>query len=442
MDAYLASYTDWHKGKLDIVFSHMPKGSIAGEANLIDWGCGQGMASIYFLEYIRSYRINCRVREIILIDPCGIALRRAEFLLHRMDPSLVIRCLEKKLDDVHADEVTTASQRTTYHLFSNVLDLDGIDLKHLSQIVFSNCANDNFIICVSPYYNGVDIKLDRFFTYFKRPLAFEYYETQSNKLERGFTYSYHIAKLLANQPEQVIQYKFYPPVQFRAAYQLDMCGKACQFNEKWTYFDVYSPFDLGADIKDDVHPILAVLNNIISRGLPTKASPYIEECVGNEYSYEVNEYGEIRYDAVPFSAHVHGNMDIEGLLSYHYGTSEDDTLRLCDNPIINELVCSPLAVARLQKLLVEVLLTGRLSMDTDSWDVLVEEKDVPFAAIAFEDFRQMFDNLTSITTGYRDLKLPKINLRVITNSVYQDSPLHLGMLPYRNPDSGGFGQAV
>ena len=43
-----------------------------------------------------------------------------------------------------------------------------------------------------------------------------------------------------------------------------------------TVFETSTPFDIGASVYDDIHPILAVLNNIITRGLPTKCSPFVE----------------------------------------------------------------------------------------------------------------------------------------------------------------------
>lgn len=425
LNAYLAAYTDWHKGKLQKAFSKLPKEKPAKEVNLVDWGCGQGLASLFFLEYIQKNNLECSVHEIILVDPCVLALRRAEFLIHRFYPNIILRCITKKLNDVTIGEVKTVAPRPTYHLLSNVLDLDGIDLKHLSQIVYANSTVVNYMICVSPFYRRLNDKIDRFFAYFSHPLAFEASETESDKLKNGFTYTLHVAKLLANQPEQIIKYRFFPAVQFRASYQMDMCWKVSPINTSWTCFDVYAPFDLGADIHDDVHPVLAVLHNIISRGLPTKPSPFVERMVGQGYSIENNKYGGIKFEARRFSDDESGE-DIEKLLSEYYSGSRDAaTPVLTGNAVVNELTCTPLAVARMELLLTEILMTGRLPLDAESWDVLVEEKDVPFAAIAFSDFRQMFDNLTSITTEYQDLKLPKVNLHVITNETYKDSSLHL-----------------
>ena len=42
-------------------------------------------------------------------------------------------------------------------------------------------------------------------------------------------------------------------------------------------FSTHQHHLISGSVYDDIHPILAVLNNIITRGLPTKASPYIEE---------------------------------------------------------------------------------------------------------------------------------------------------------------------
>ena len=84
-----------------------------------------------------------------------------------------------------------------------------------------------------------------------------------------------------------------------------------------------------------------------------------------------------------------------------------------------------MAIALIQKLLVEVLISGKLSLDLPEWNVLVEEMDVPCGALAFEDFRQMFNTLTSMSVEYEAMRLPKINLTIISNKDYNNSPLHL-----------------
>ena len=55
---------------------------------------------------------------------------------------------------------------------------------------------------------------------------------------------------------------------------------------------------------------------------------------------------------------------------------------------INQLLYTPIAIARVQKVLVEALISHRLNLQKDEWNVLIEECDVPFAKLAVEDFKE------------------------------------------------------
>ena len=85
----------------------------------------------------------------------------------------------------------------------------------------------------------------------------------------------------------LVPLSFYPPKQFHAAYRLDAIReyedktRECAFWNRYSAFEVLAPFDIGASIYEDIHPILAVLSNIITRGLPTKCSPFIEPQIRN-----------------------------------------------------------------------------------------------------------------------------------------------------------------
>jgi superfamily II DNA helicase RecQ len=85
---------------------------------------------------------------------------------------------------------------------------------------------------------------------------------------------------------------------------------------------------------------------------------------------------------------------------------------------------SPIAIARLEKVILEAMLTNKISYNKDKWSVLVKEEDVPCAAIAFEDLKQMFNNLTAISEIYSNIKFPEIDLTIISNK-YSESKLHI-----------------
>jgi len=423
LNAYLAAYVKMHKGKLERAFALYGE-PLPRQINIIDWACGQGLATIFILDYIREKHIPCSINEVILIEPSTIALERAEWLIGLIDPNISIKLINKMIDDVDASELRFNNQSPVFQMFSNILDIAGIDLKHLSQIVYANGKTFNSIFCVSPYYYSGNTRIQIFFNYFQRPLPLERGDIQSDKTRLGYTYNIKVLKLLPNAPSQVIKYEFYPAIQFRAAYELSVFRPLNVFPNWLTFFDVYAPFDLGASVSDDMHPILAVMSNIITRGLPTMPSLFVEhKLLGTSSLFsEKHDRGSIEFGYARDKA---SSMDdsqelIETLLE----NRNDLTFSDCYSH--NEFAYTPLAIARIQKLLVEILITGRLDLHVSEWNVLVEESDVPCAAIAFEDFRQIFDTLTSMSVEYSSLKLPKVNLTIVGNKKYMDSPLHLG----------------
>ena len=421
LDAYLAAYVDWHKGKLSRAFGLL-NDPLPRTINIIDWACGQGIATLFIIDYIRQHKLSCVINEVILIEPSTIALRRASNLIKKANADIIIKAINKKLDEVSIDDLHFTHQTTIYHLFSNILDIGGIDHKHLSQIIYANDSVYNTIICASPFYYSGNKRINSFFQYFQHPLSLDIQEQLSDKLQLGYTYNIRLAKLLPNAQHQIINYKFYPPVQFRAAYELSAIKDISKYAERLTFFDVYAPFDLGASVSDDVHPILAVLNNIISRGLATLPSPFIERafCEANDLICETSDNGVIKFD-------LKDQPPIPSLIKNLQTALEGrQELSFCDSNSLNEIAYTPLAVARIQKLLVELLITERIDIELSEWNILVEEKDVPCAALAFHDFSEMLNALTSMTVKYNSMKMPKINLTIVSNNRYNDSPLHLG----------------
>lgn len=420
LDAYLAAYTDWHKGKLLRAFELL-KEPLPRQINIIDWACGQGMATLFLLDFIRHNNLPCTIKEVILIEPSTIALQRAIYLIGIANAQIKVRAINKKIDEITASDIAFENKMSVYQLFSNILDIGGIDLKHLTSILYANSSCYNTLVCVSPFYYSGNVRINSFFNYFKRPLVFEAHEQLSDKTTLGYTYNIGVVRLRPDAEQQIVKYKFYPAVQFRAAYELSAVQNIAEYPERLTYFDVYAPFDLGTSISDDPHSIFAVLNNIITRGLATYASPFVERafCKDKYPITEISGNGVIKFD-VTGSGDTNPKQELESVLT--------DRAKLAFGQSIpyNELSYTPLAIARIQKLLVEILISGRLSLEQKEWNVLVEEKDVPCAALAFEDFRQMFQTLTSMSVEFEHLTLPEFNLTIVSNDRYNDSPLHLG----------------
>lgn len=435
LNAYMAAYIQWHKGKLFHIFENLPLGALNGDISIIDWGCGQGMASLCLYEYAKKHNLKTKVHEIILIEPSEIALDRAEFILSNIDTKANISKINCKLDEVNENDIKLFNNHKVIHLFSNILDIQGINLKHLSEILFTNSESDNYVLCVSPYYpSSGNRRIDAFLKYFSNDLSFFYQDEKSlQEKQNRSDYTFYIKafRLDANLLNQIRRFRYFPAAQFACGYSLDCIFDLVEHTEDCNFsnlpfFSVYAPFDIGTSISDDVHPIYAVLNNIISRGLPTKASPFIEETFASAFGFSDfdNSFGSIK-----FTNKLSKNVanEIIAILK--------EPNRFSSNTIANQLVFTPIAIARFHKTIIEALIAEKLDINSQEWNILVQENDVPFAALAVKDLENLFNNLTALSADFDNLRLPKINLDIIANNRYADSKLHLSHPIYVETDS-------
>lgn len=423
MCQYLFSYGNMHQAKLIDAYSQLPDQLFSDEYEIVDWGCGQGLGTLNLFDYLKGKDIENKVRRITLIEPSKPALGRA--VLHTqayLTEKNIVNGISDFFEKITTNQIESKLGLPVIHIFSNILDVAQIDLKHLANLVDKAVVSDNYIICVGPL-NPTNQRIDAFYNYFDVPLLYAKETPQFNN--QNWTYKCKLYKLESNEIGHLVPIEFYPTVQFRAAYELDAYKSARlkakdDFFNTFSLFEVAAPFDIGASVYDDVNPILAVLNNIITRGLPTKASVFIEESfVGSfHHTKRGTNLGEISYTA-------ENSIDYSSLTSKVQQAIDNEEFK--DNlPLIalQELL-TPIAIARFQKILVEAIITGHLDIEKDQWQVLVEEHDVPFAALALKDFFFIFYHLTQLSEHYSDLKLPKITLDVISRREFRDSPLHL-----------------
>lgn len=95
-----------------------------------------------------------------------------------------------------------------------------------------------------------------------------------------------------------------------------------------------------------------------------------------------------------------------------------------DSAHATQLALVPIAVARLQRVLIEMILSGVLDLSAEQWTIAVIERDIPGAAIAVQDLRTLFQALFVLEGAQRSL--PVINLLVCPRGELHDSPLSRG----------------
>ena len=153
LDCYLCAFGRMHEKKMVEACKELHKkcdlmSALAGyRFDLVDYACGQGLASIVFIEYLKSLGITHQMDTVTLVDPGTLALESgAEHFKGS------VKKVIKHLDDLRPHDITTRKEHIKFHLFSNILDMGGenFDLEGLANTILSSQKGTNYFICVSP----------------------------------------------------------------------------------------------------------------------------------------------------------------------------------------------------------------------------------------------------------------------------------------------------
>ena len=165
---YLYSFGNMHEAKIHAALSHLQPEKYHGKTlQIIDWGCGQGLASICFLDYLRENSINVDLKRILLIEPSQVALNRAELHLSSYVEIAKIATLNKYVNDITAENIVSDVD-ITIHFFSNILDVDSVNIKQLAKTLADAICAEHYFVCVGPL-NANNQRIDAFYNWFQNP---------------------------------------------------------------------------------------------------------------------------------------------------------------------------------------------------------------------------------------------------------------------------------
>jgi hypothetical protein len=180
--AYMNSYGNMHYEKLIEAFKTLPKSFFEKETDIIDWGCGQAMASMTYFDFLGQIGAKQDIKKLTLIEPSEIALKRASLHIRRFSPATDIHTINKDLDALANADFLKSKTHTHIHLFSNILDIDEFSLTALLKLVESNFPGENYFICVSPYINDTRTsRLDAFVRFFSKKKDFVKIDSIDNR---------------------------------------------------------------------------------------------------------------------------------------------------------------------------------------------------------------------------------------------------------------------
>lgn len=171
---YIKSFGNMHMVKLIEAFGTINFKEIEDETiEIIDWGCGQALATFILLEYLERNNIKLNIRAIRLIEPSELALKRGLLYLNKWYLNIKIKAVCKDIDKISDSDITTNNKAIKLHLFSNILDVPSFKLNALIAKIKKTQADINYFVCVSPFIDeSKNMRIETFYNNFE-----ENYET-------------------------------------------------------------------------------------------------------------------------------------------------------------------------------------------------------------------------------------------------------------------------
>lgn len=449
LNGYLSAYGSMHLAKLRRAFEllepHLRDAVMSRGVNVIDWGCGQGMAVCAFLDFLSDRGIDLPVRHVALIEVSKLALERAKalVLLYRRVAEDCVYTTDSKLEDVDALRLVGDRSLPTLNFFSNILDVAAIDIGAVSSRVLEVSSNGGWVVCVGPCNAGCN-RIDAFSHYFSN--------RQDEASEQGLEYPYiwrnyhrfctfklrifRIEAECAGVVDRQMRIRsMFPGCCLQSGYRLDAIRNLGIYDEReWRTlcaFEVRAPFDLGAHVYSDVDQgidtdgILCVLNNAIIRGLPTRPSPYVEECFRQAFGGEHNdeESPVVEYPTTAEACLKDNRNAFPPLFVADEQPPDWEALRnLCQDH--KQLLLSPIAIAHIQETLAEAFMCSKLLLDVSEIRLLIVERDVPCGAIAVFDFANTLRHLIAMMKDAGMRRVPTFTVDVLPSDEFKTSPLH------------------
>jgi len=165
---YIKSYGKMHKSKLSDSINMIDFDNLkAKKIDIIDWGCGQALATFIFIEHLFQNSIELDIKSIKLIEPSSVALKRGLLHLSKWSDLIKIKPIHKDFDSLRDFDLFTNNESIKIHLFSNILDVPSFNLKNLISLIKKTQSNLNYFICISPYIDdNKNMRIQAFFNNF------------------------------------------------------------------------------------------------------------------------------------------------------------------------------------------------------------------------------------------------------------------------------------
>ncbi len=159
VNAYIALYGAQHYYKLISAFDTLDLSKFVGRTlEIFSYGSGPATDTCVLINYLISQKINLDIESVTLIEPSAVSLNRGKSyvqsaLIHE-GTNFKIREVNKQLDKLNVSDVRSQLKTVKIHIFSNILDIEEINLKNLAGLLKKSQKGVNYFLCISPKRYG------------------------------------------------------------------------------------------------------------------------------------------------------------------------------------------------------------------------------------------------------------------------------------------------
>lgn len=150
--AYLHAYGIKHNKRLTKLYKQLPEGLFNEDVDLIDWGCGQGVATMILCDCLQDKKAS--IKTVTLIDPSRIALEQAAIYVKKFLPDAEINSINSDFKAIAKENFGHCTCKIHMHLFANIIDVPDVNLESLTSLLTSIHSCIDYFLCMNPAYQG------------------------------------------------------------------------------------------------------------------------------------------------------------------------------------------------------------------------------------------------------------------------------------------------
>lgn len=151
VEIYLAYYFGLHFCKLYNSFTEINFQKYGVDTiNLVDWGSGAAVGSLAF---INEFWGKVNIEAITLIEPSAAAIKRGkQYIDDTWDEQIAyptVQVINQSFEKLAKRDLLITNGATNLHIFSNILDIESIDIESLCNLISATQIGWNYFLCVS-----------------------------------------------------------------------------------------------------------------------------------------------------------------------------------------------------------------------------------------------------------------------------------------------------